>query len=160
MFKSIVWATDGSAAADQAMPSVKSLASEAGAEVVVLHADQLLMGRGGGQHVIVDEDDVRAKIERQARELSDDGINATERIVHVAIGASPAHAIVDAAKELDADLIVVGTRGHTALGGLLLGSVTSRLLHIAPCPVFVVPSGKGAESSRPETATAPVEASA
>ena len=51
----------------------------------------------------------------------------------------PAHAIADAAKEVGADLIVVGTRGHTALGGLLLGSVTNRLLHIAPCPVLAVP---------------------
>ena len=53
--------------------------------------------------------------------------------------SSAAHALADVAKEEHADLIVVGTRGHTALGGLLLGSVTQRLLHIAPCPVLAVP---------------------
>jgi nucleotide-binding universal stress UspA family protein len=154
MFKSIIWATDGSAAADRAMPFVKSLASENSAEVVVLHADQLLMGRAGGQHVIADEDDVRSKIEDQAKQLRDAGISATDRLVHVAVGESPAKTIADSAKDLGADLIVVGTRGHTHLGGLLLGSITTRLLHIAPCPVFVVPSGKGAATSEPETATA------
>ena len=50
-----------------------------------------------------------------------------------------AHTIAEEAKEAGADLIVVGTRGHTALAGLLLGSVTQRLLHIAPCPVLAVP---------------------
>jgi nucleotide-binding universal stress UspA family protein len=154
MFKSIVWATDGSAAADGAMPYVKSLASESGAEVVVFHADQLLVGRGGGQHVIADEDDIRSKIEGQALELREEGITSIDRVVHVTTGESPARLIAEAAGELHADLIVVGTRGHTHLGGLLLGSVTTRLLHFAPCPVFVVPSGKGADASEPESATA------
>lgn len=154
MFKSIIWATDGSAAADRAMPHVKSIASENNAEVVVMHADQLLMGRAGGQHAIADEDDVRTKIEGQAKELRDTGISATERVVHVAVGESPAKTIADSAKELEADLIVVGTRGHTHLGGLLLGSITTRLLHISPCPVFVVPTVKGAETSDTDTTAA------
>ncbi|HEX5192075.1 MAG TPA: universal stress protein [Solirubrobacteraceae bacterium] len=49
-------------------------------------------------------------------------------------------AIADAASEGQGDVIVVGTRGHTAIGGLLLGSVTQRLLHVAHCPVVVVPT--------------------
>ncbi|MFZ0378740.1 MAG: universal stress protein [Solirubrobacteraceae bacterium] len=54
-----------------------------------------------------------------------------------------AHAIADIAIRERADLIVVGTRGHTPLGGLLPGSVTPRLLHIAACPVLAVPAKRG-----------------
>ena len=51
----------------------------------------------------------------------------------------PAHVIEDIATEADADLIVAGTRGHSPVAGLLLGSVTQRLLHIARRPVLAVP---------------------
>jgi nucleotide-binding universal stress UspA family protein len=40
----------------------------------------------------------------------------------------------------ESDAIVVGTRGHTPIAGLLVGSVTQRLLHIAPCPLIAVPT--------------------
>jgi nucleotide-binding universal stress UspA family protein len=40
-------------------------------------------------------------------------------------------------------VIVVGTRGRTPLAGLVLGGVTQRLLHIAPCPVLAVPPEHG-----------------
>lgn len=156
MFKSIVWATDGSESADRAMPYVKSLASENDAEVVVLHCDELLVGRGGGQHMIPDEEDVRTKIEGQAKELNDAGITATSRIVTIAT-AGTAHTIAETAKTLGADVIVVGTRGHTALAGLLLGGVTHRLLHLATCPVFAVPAGSG-DQKQAETAAAGAQA--
>ncbi len=52
-----------------------------------------------------------------------------------------AHPIASIADDADADLIVCGTRGHSAVAGLLLGSVTQRLLHLARQPVLVVPEG-------------------
>jgi nucleotide-binding universal stress UspA family protein len=144
MFKSIVWATDGSESADLAMGYAKSLARDEGASLVVLHCDEFLVGRGGGQPLIADEEDVRAKIDRQAGELRDEGLDVSVQVMSATAGGA-AHAIAEAAGAIPADLIVVGTRGRTVLSGLLLGSVAQRLLHIAPCPVFVVPAKQDAQ---------------
>jgi len=156
MFKSIVWATDGSKAADRALPYVKSLAVAEGAAVTVVHCDEFLLARGGGQPLRADEVDVKAKIEEQAAGLRSEGLEVTLEIVSAASGGA-AHQIAEAASKDHADLIVVGTRGHTALTGLLLGSVTQRLLHISPCPVLAVPALKrtnGAQRSERVEATA------
>ena len=139
MFNKIIWATDGSEAADAALPQVRELASMNGTEVVVLHCEETFVGpRAYGLDVNVDEEEVLDKINRQAKELEGEGLKVTTEILHGHSGVA-AHAIADAATKDGAELIVVGTRGHTALGGLLLGSVTQRLLQVAPCPVLAVP---------------------
>jgi nucleotide-binding universal stress UspA family protein len=139
MFKTIIWATDGSDAADAALPYVKGLAEGEGHKVVVAHSKELLRGRAGGYPMYANEDELLEKIRTQADELRAEGLDVTLRIE---TGAAPgaAHMIAEAARSYGADVIVVGTRGHTAIGGLLLGSVTQRLLHIAPCPVLAVPA--------------------
>jgi len=55
--------------------------------------------------------------------------------------------LLDTAK--GAELLVVGTRGHGGFTGLLLGSVSSQVVHHPPCPVLVVPPGSpaGAETA-------------
>jgi nucleotide-binding universal stress UspA family protein len=149
MFKSIVWATDGSDAADRALPYVKSFAAADDAEVTVVHCDEFLVARGGGQPLLANEVDVKAKIEEQAADLGREGLKVTLEVMSATAGGA-AHRIAEAGSASGADLIVVGTRGHTALAGLLLGSVTQRLLHIAPCPVLAVPSAKHAGDSERE----------
>ena len=54
------------------------------------------------------------------------------------IGVSPAHAIADVAAARNADEIILGTRGH-GLARALLGSVAHELIHLAECPVTVIP---------------------
>ena len=140
MFKKIVWATDGSESADQCLPLVESLATESSAEVLIVHCEELtLPTKGGGAYPLhADEDELLAKIRAQAEQLSRPDAPATLEKTRARVGGA-AQAIATAAQSGHADLIVVGTRGHTPLGGMLLGSVTQRLLHIAPCPVLAVP---------------------
>ncbi len=139
MFKSIVWANDGSEHAERARPLVEELAKEGGATVTIVHVVERVEGIGGvGPTRRVDEGHVQEHLRQAAAEFSEQGISASVQISGD-VGTRPAHELVRIAQEIGADLIVTGTRGHTAIGGLLVGSVTNRLLHLAPCPVLVVP---------------------
>ena len=138
MFSKIMWATDGSEAAAAALPQVRELASTNGSTLVVAHCEQTFVGpRAYGLPVNVDEEDVIEEIRKQAEALADEGFEVETEIVHG--DGVAAHVIAEVAEKDGVDLIVVGTRGHSALGGLLLGSVTQRLLQVAPCPVLAVP---------------------
>jgi universal stress protein A len=56
---------------------------------------------------------------------------------------NPYEEIVNAAKEIGVDLIVIGSHGYAGLGRLLLGSTAERVLQYAPCPVLVVKEAPG-----------------
>jgi nucleotide-binding universal stress UspA family protein len=144
MFKRIVWATDGSEAADRALPIATELATGEGRSLVVVHTKERFVGGAGtGYTVLADEDELEAKIRAQVDQLREEGLDATFQLASGAAG-NTAHLVADAAREVEADLIVVGTRGHSPVAGLLLGSVTQRLLHISPCPVLAVPAADAA----------------
>jgi nucleotide-binding universal stress UspA family protein len=152
MFKTILWATDGSETADRALPYAKALAEGTG-KLIAVHCKELFIGgRASGYPVLANEDELEAKIHHQVEELRAAGIDASEEVI-TAGGAGSAHVIADAARDMGADLIVVGTRGHAPVAGLLVGSVTQRLLHVAPCPVLVIPGGKHAEPAERELET-------
>ena len=145
MFTTIIWATDGSRGADEALRAALELAQLGGGRVVAVHCDQRLTGRAGGWPAILDEDDRRVGIRDEIADLRRDGvmIDLIMRRSH----REAADVVASIADELDADVIVCGTRGLGALGGLLVGSFTQRLLHIAPCPVLAVPVADAEETS-------------
>lgn len=67
------------------------------------------------------------------------GHDANRRPLHVDVMfGDPADEIIAAAARMDADMIVMGSRGMGRLGSAILGSVASAVLRSAPCPVLVV----------------------
>ena len=138
MFDTVVLALDGSASSDRALECATALAKQHSSSVRVVHVVELSVGRGGGRPP-VDEKDIQAKVEGQVKALAASGVKA-ELEVHTVPAGGPAHVIAEVAANAKADLIVTGTRGHTAVVGMLLGSVPQRLLHLAHCPVLVVPT--------------------
>ena len=139
MFNTILLALDGSESAERAIPLAEDLARQSGGRIIVGHVRELLVSRGGGQPVIANEDEVESSIRAQAARLSESGIETSVEIATSVMGG-PAHALAEIATREHADVIVAGTRGHAPIAGLLLGSVTQRLLHVAPCPVLVMPA--------------------
>jgi nucleotide-binding universal stress UspA family protein len=154
MFTKVIWATDGSEHADRAMPYAVQGAQADGAELHVVHVVEKLVGtRVGGMDALVDEDEIKAKVSRQAKAITaEDGVKTSVRVV-AALGNHVADRIAEIAQDAGADLIVVGTRGHGALGSFVLGGVTQRLLHVSSCPVLSVPPGVATEAQKsPEPA--------
>jgi nucleotide-binding universal stress UspA family protein len=73
-------------------------------------------------------------LERAIKELNRPGIK-THPVVRE---GTPFDTIIKYAREIDVDLIVMGTHGHTGLAHVLLGSVAEKVVRKAPCPVLTV----------------------
>jgi nucleotide-binding universal stress UspA family protein len=138
VFKTIVLGLDGSEGAGLAVPVAKELAKRDQAKLVIAHVEERIVGKGGASPVFADEDSIRKRVEEQAEQLRGEGIDTSVETA-VSVLGGPAKSIAEIADSVGADLIVVGTRGHAPLAGLVLGSVTQRLLHIAHRPVLAVP---------------------
>jgi nucleotide-binding universal stress UspA family protein len=141
--KQIVIATDGSPSAQEAVEVGLELAKEQGADVTFVHAtppDQFRGGRLGTTAMAhrqeIDESETALKAAADAAEEA--GISyALERI-----SGNTVDTIVALAESKDADLVVVGSRGHGPLAATVLGSVSRGVLRDANRPVLVVKGGK------------------
>jgi len=147
MFKTIVWATDGSELADVALDHVRELARIHGSHIVAVHANELLRGRAGGAPLLADEADLEEQIGKQVEELRSVGIDVT---LEVRTGSRDvAILIAEAAEDVDADLIVVGTHGRSGFTAAVMGSVARALCHTAGRPVLVVPPPRATKRQAP-----------
>jgi nucleotide-binding universal stress UspA family protein len=101
-----------------------------------------------------DPTEVDAASEQAAREAADEGVqrakaaglNAQPRVA--SRGVTIPSTIIDAAADVDADAIVMGTRGLSRLKSVLLGSVSGGVVQHADRPVVVIPSEETAEHRR------------
>jgi nucleotide-binding universal stress UspA family protein len=137
MFKTVVLGLDGSESSDRALEYATGFARDHGSNVRVVHVHEVVSDRGGGR-ASLEGDELRAKLERQVRWLTDAGVNAEIELRSAKVGG-PASVIAEVAARDGADLIVIGTRGHSSVAGILTGSVAHRLLHAAHCPLMIIP---------------------
>ena len=79
--------------------------------------------------------EARKKIRRL---LNKKHLKALKSRVVIAVSSDPARAIANQAKKTRASMIIMGSRGHTGLKRLILGSVAERTLRYATCPVLIV----------------------
>lgn len=138
--RQMVLAYDGSPAADAAVNRLAQFAPSNDRAILVLGivetvrvygTEMVLEGMGG-----IEQERLRARerLERVVQRLL-----PTARQVTPEVRTAPdvAGTILDAAEERRAELIVVGSRGKSAWERFLLGSVTLRVLHHAPCSVWI-----------------------
>jgi nucleotide-binding universal stress UspA family protein len=139
MLNTILWATDGSDNAARALPWAKALLKGDDALLIAVHIVQEPASVDRAK-TPTSNHDLLANIQSAVAEAADQGLKSALKVANY-VGSQPAQAIADIAREVDADVIVVGTRGHSRIGGLLVGSVAQNLLKLAPCPVLSVPPG-------------------
>lgn len=143
-YGSIVVGTDGSETAARAVGAAAGLASADGARLVVVTA----YAPGASSALAQSADDVPADIRHvltdrvQAEELAEKGRQSAKAagvgsVTVQALPGEPAEVLLEAAKDFDADLIVVGSRGLTSHAHFILGSVAASVAHHAPCDVLI-----------------------
>jgi nucleotide-binding universal stress UspA family protein len=141
-FNRILCAVDFSPTSLRAFETAVDLAARLGSEVHVMHVYQLpaYAMPDGGAFEIPPEVQVGLTQQMEAHLKSfikpKEGVNVT--ITPALYEGVPYVEIVRAAKEQGADLVVIGTHGHTGLSHLLMGSVAERVVRTSEVPVLTV----------------------
>ena len=160
--REILVATDGSPAAQAALEEALALAAETESGIAVLTVWRALQGDFGLAYpsTAVLSDILDAERRHAEATLGAAASRAEEMGVHIVTRLAtgdPAETICAYAGEIHAKLIAVGTRGHSSVATLLLGSVSNAVVRHAPCPVLVVRDpGRPLEGIREAHATSGV----
>jgi nucleotide-binding universal stress UspA family protein len=139
MFEKVLLAVDGSEHAFHAARTAADLARTVNAkEFRILVAYDLIppyLGEPNMQIAI----DARMEEAKAIMQKAIDVVGNVPCEIHTEfIEGSPAEAIIDVATTRKSDVIVIGSRGHGTLVGLLLGSTSQKVVAHAPCPVLIV----------------------
>ncbi|HZD66072.1 MAG TPA: universal stress protein [Acidimicrobiales bacterium] len=138
MYDKIVLGVDGSDQAGRAAEQARDLARLAGGEVRVVHVVE--GGAYGGRAGLFPAEqtpEATELVDGVVASLAAEGVKATG-MVGRALAGRVAAVLADEARAQGAQVIVLGSRGLGGFSGLVMGSVTHKVLHLAPCPVLVV----------------------
>ena len=136
----VLFATDGSEASNAAGALAARMARDWGAKLTVVHAYEIPpMSYIGAPMLPVD---VAPAILRAIRGRLDGAVAIVRETMPAAEAVlqhgEPCPAILQTAKDVGADLIVVGTHGHRGIAHAFLGSVAEKVVRLSPVPVLTV----------------------
>lgn len=137
MFRKILVATDGSPNSGEALTIAIDLAQRYSATLLLLHAFPHvsdLLGTPQYEHLL----EARSAIGAQVLEATRAQVGDQAPVETQLLEGPAAPAILRVAEEDGCDMIVLGSRGHSPIGGLLMGSVSSAVAQRARCPVLIV----------------------
>ena len=135
MFQRVLLAVDGSEHSAKAVPVAADIAKKSDGEVLVFHVHEYHVAKGVPYQV---EDGLQARelVDEVTKELTGTGVKARGIVERHVVGQA-ARAILNEAETEGADAIVMGSRGRSELGGLLLGSVAHKVIQLSHCPVVI-----------------------
>jgi nucleotide-binding universal stress UspA family protein len=142
--KNVLVATDFSEPSKTALVYGRELARTFGAALHLVHVMETMFAlQSGGEIAVTDFAPIVHDLETAARKqleasLGDDDRRELHARTALLAANNPAVGIAAHARDIQADVIVIGTHGRGALSKLLLGSVAERVVRIAPCPVLTV----------------------
>jgi universal stress protein A len=149
-FRSILLPIEFDDSAKAVLDLARQLAEANGATLHLLHVVTILLAPGEATSVVVTrEDDVKAELEKLAKEH----LGLLEHQVHTSTGDT-AKSILEAARDMGVDLIVMPTHGRHGLPRFFLGSVAEQVVRDAPCPVLTVRPSSGAREEKERTVAA------
>ena len=141
----VLVAIDGSAGASVALDVVAGMAWPEGTEILVVESVESGGGLFGGPMpaiAMLQSDDLEEVVRALARETVDRARDRLERpgvtVEAAVLRGRPATAIVERARSMEADLVVIGSRGHGHIESMVLGSISAEVADRATMPVLVV----------------------
>jgi nucleotide-binding universal stress UspA family protein len=137
MYERVLVAIDHSDVAQRALTAAKDLALLSKGEVWVLHLREREVIAQMGDVPSESAADADSPVAAAVEALTKAGVNAHGEVRNTTFGHA-AREIMEDAKEHDVGVIVMGTRGRSDLGGLVLGSTAHKVIHLADRPVLVV----------------------
>jgi nucleotide-binding universal stress UspA family protein len=146
MFKHVLVAIDGSTYSQLALPAAIEVARKFDSEVLVLHVSEHDRGRAV-VYTLETPADATTMVGDAVKKARDTGVVARGQVRDAATG-HVAKVIVETAQANGIDLIVMGSRGLSDVQGLMLGSVTHKVMQTADIPVLVVRPAKKAPAPK------------